>query len=395
MKRLDAALQPALQLRRDELLLRERRLLRGPQQPRACMDGKWRLSFCSNDYLGLASHPAVIEAARRGLGETGLGTAASHLVTGHCEAHEALEEALARFTGRPRALLFGSGYLANLGVLTTLLRASDSVLEDRLNHASLLDGGLFSRANFSRYPHLDMDALRDRLQSHDGANRRLIVTDGVFSMDGDVAPLAQICTIAREHDAWVMVDDAHGFGVLGRDGGGLLGELKEQGTELDEQQCQIVVGTLGKAFGTAGAFVAGSEVLIETLIQFCRPYIYTTALPAALATATLESLRIAQAESWRREWLGTMVSRFRTHCAGLGLDVLPSRTPVQALILGEPERALRASAMLAEDGLLVSAIRPPTVAPGTARLRVTFSAAHSEADLEQLLAGITRMAASL
>lgn len=395
MTGLDAALQPALQRRRDELLLRERRLLSGARQPRACIDGKWQLCFCSNDYLGLASHPAIIEAARRGLDENGLGTAASHLVSGHCEAHEALEEALARFTGRSRALLFGSGYMANLGVLTTLLRAGDCVLEDRLNHASLLDGGLFSRAGFTRYAHRDMDNLRSRLARHTGAERRLIVTDGVFSMDGDVAPLAQICAIARQHDAWVMVDDAHGFGVLGQDGGGLLGELREQGTDLDEQQCQIVVGTLGKAFGTAGAFVAGSEVLIETLIQFCRPYIYTTALPAALATATLESLRIAQAESWRREWLGTMVSRFRAHCAGLGLDVLPSRTPVQAVILGDPQRALRASAMLAADGILVSAIRPPTVAPGTARLRVTFSAAHSEADFEQLLAAITRMAAAL
>lgn len=395
MSTLDEVLRPALAERRDQHLLRKRRRLQGPQQPHVRVDGRPALNFCSNDYLGLANHPAVVEAAVRSLQDNGLGAGASHLVCGHTAAHEALEAELAELTGRPRALLFGSGYLANLGVLTTLLGSGDCVLEDRLNHASLLDGGLFSRAAFSRYAHCDMDSLEQRLQAHAGTKRRLVVSDGVFSMDGDIAPLAKLCRVAQAHDAWVMLDDAHGFGVLGPQGDGLVGALRAEGVSLDESQCQIIVGTLGKAFGTAGAFVAGSDVLIETLIQFCRPYIYTTAMPAALASATLASVALARREHWRREWLGRMIERFRSHCEQLGLQVLPSSTPIQALVLGEAEQALQASQILAESGLLVCAIRPPTVAVGTARLRITFSAAHTEDDLAALLAGMSRVAAFL
>lgn len=381
-------LQERLQERKAQQLWRMRRSLDTPQQVGISVDGRQLLSFCSNDYLGLANHPDVVSAFKRGLDQYGAGSGASHLVTGHSAAHHALEEELAVFTGRTRALLFSSGYMANTGVLTTLLAKNDYVYEDRLNHVSLLDGGLFSGARFWRYPHLDASTLRERLQAETGDGLRFIVSDGVFSMDGDVAPLSELMKASEQHKALLMIDDAHGFGCLGRNGGGLAEQVREQGEHVDEQRLTILMGTLGKAFGTAGAFVTGSDELIESLIQFCRPYIYTTALPPAVAVATRTSLKLVQQEHWRREHLCALVRRFREGCAQLGLTLTDSATPIQGLLLGTAERAVSASQALEQKGLLVTAIRPPTVPQGTARLRVNFSATHTEEHVDRLLSAL-------
>jgi len=388
---LQQRLSARLTERRTQNLLRQRRSVESPQQPALAVDGSKLLSFCSNDYLGLANHPDVVAAFKRGLDEYGAGSGASHLVTGHTKAHAALEEELAAFTGRSRALLFGSGFMANVGVLTTLLDDNDHVFEDKLNHASLLDGGRFSGASFRRYPHLDMARLGASLQAAEGDGVSFVVSDGVFSMDGDLAPLGELLQTADRHNAVVMIDDAHGFGCLGATGGGIVELAQAQGVVVDEQRLPVLVGTLGKAFGTAGAFVVGSDDLIETLIQFCRPYIYTTALPAAVAVATRTSLRLAQQDSWRRAHLLALVQRFRRGASELGLRLLDSPTQIQALLLGTPERALAASRQLEAQGILVTAIRPPTVPPGTARLRITFSAAHTEQQVDMLLAALAAL----
>ncbi|CAD5106597.1 8-amino-7-oxononanoate synthase [Zestomonas carbonaria] len=367
--------------RRSAQLFRQRPLLESPQGPEVVVDGQPLLAFCSNDYLGLANHPDVIRALRDGAEKWGVGGGASHLVIGHSTPHHELEEALAEFTGRPRALLFSTGYMANLAAVTALVGQGDTVLEDRLNHASLLDAGLLSGARFSRYLHNDADSLAKRLEKAEG--NTLVVTDGVFSMDGDLADLPALCAAARRKQAWVMVDDAHGFGPLGAHGGGIVEHF---GLGLDD--VPVLVGTLGKAFGTAGAFVAGSEELIETLIQFARPYIYTTSQPPAVACATLKSLELLRSEGWRREHLDKLIARFRQGAEEIGLELMDSPTPIQPILIGDSGRALRLSAMLRERGLLVGAIRPPTVPAGTARLRVTLSAAHSEKQLESLLGAL-------
>ena len=364
--------------RRAAHLFRQRPLLEGPQGPEVRVDGQSLLAFCSNDYLGLANHPDVIAALRAGAEKWGVGGGASHLLIGHSTPHHELEEALAEFTGRPRALLFSTGYMANLAAVTALVGQGDTVLEDRINHASLLDAGLLSGARFSRYLHNDAASLASRLEKATG--NTLVVTDGVFSMDGDLADLPALCAEARGKQAWVMVDDAHGFGPQGATGGGIVEHF---GLGLDD--VQVLVGTLGKAFGTAGAFVAGSEELIETLIQFARPYIYTTSQPPAVACATLKSLELLQSEGWRREHLNTLIARFRQGAAEIGLTLMDSPTPIQPILVGDSERAMQLSAMLKARGLLVGAIRPPTVPAGSARLRVTLSAAHTEAQLERLL----------
>ncbi|WP_339413068.1 8-amino-7-oxononanoate synthase [Pseudomonas sp. EA_35y_Pfl2_R5] len=364
--------------RRSANLYRQRPLLESPQGPLVQVDGQQLLAFCSNDYLGLANHPQVIEAWRAGAEKWGVGGGASHLVIGHSTPHHQLEEALAEFTGRPRALLFSTGYMANLGAVTALVGQGNSVLEDRLNHASLLDAGLLSGARFSRYLHNDAVSLANRLRKVTGDT--LIVTDGVFSMDGDLADLPALCAEARRANAWVMVDDAHGFGPLGATGGGIVEHFG-----LGADDVQVLVGTLGKAFGTAGAFVAGSEELIETLVQFARPYIYTTSQPPALACATLKSLELLCSEHWRREHLQALIKRFREGAQVIGLELMDSATPIQPILIGDSGRAMQLSQMLRERGLLVTAIRPPTVPAGSARLRVTLSAAHSLAQLELLL----------
>lgn len=381
-----ADLQAELDRRRSEHLYRARRVVDGPQGPLLTVDGRELLSFCSNDYLGLAADPRIAEALCDGARRYGVGSGAAHLVSGHSSAHHALEEALAAFTGRERALLFSTGYMANLAVIAALVRRGDQVFEDRLNHASLVDGGLLSQARFKRYAHADVDALVDQL-GEAGHGRRLVVTDGVFSMDGDVAPLGRLATACAEHHAWLLVDDAHGLGVLGEGG---RGSLDAAGLEQDE--VPILMGTLGKAFGTAGAFVAGSEVLIETLIQQARPYVYTTAAPPAVAQATLASLRIVETEQWRRDRLVELVARFRREAAGLGLALMVSETPIQPIVAGSAEQALAWSRALEEAGILVTAIRPPTVPAGSARLRVTFSASHTDQQLDRLLDALAGLA---
>ncbi|MDF2489659.1 MAG: 8-amino-7-oxononanoate synthase [Pseudomonas sp.] len=364
--------------RRAADLYRHRPLLQSPQGPEVVVDGQPLLAFCSNDYLGLANHPEVIAAWRAGAERWGVGGGASHLVIGHSTPHHQLEEALAELTGRPRALLFSTGYMANLGALTALVGQGDTVLQDRLNHASLLDGGLLSGARFSRYLHNDAASLQSRLDK--AAGNTLVVTDGVFSMDGDLADLPALAAAAQASDAWLMVDDAHGLGTLGRNGGGIVEHF---GLGID--QVPVLIGTLGKACGTAGAFVAGSEELIETLVQFARPYIYTTSQPPALACATLKSLELLRREHWRREHLAALIRQFRQGAQALGLGLMDSQTPIQPIIIGDSARAMHLSRLLRERGLLVTAIRPPTVPAGGARLRVTLSAAHSEAQVQLLL----------
>jgi 8-amino-7-oxononanoate synthase len=369
--------------RRVAHLYRQRPLLESPQGVRVTVDGQPLLAFCSNDYLGLANHPQVIEAFAQGARQWGVGGGASHLVVGHSQPHHQLEEALAEFTGRPRALLMSSGYMANIGAVTALVGKGDTVLQDRLNHASLLDAGLLSGARFSRYLHNDPASLASRLAKATG--NTLVVTDGVFSMDGDLADLPALCAAAREQDAWVMVDDAHGFGCLGKNGGGIVEHFG-----LGVEEVPVLIGTLGKGFGTAGAFIAGSEALIETLIQFARPYIYTTSQPPAVACATLASLRLIRDEHWRRDHLQKLIALFRAGVQELGLELMDSPSPIQPIVVGSSARALALSAALREQGILVTAIRPPTVPQGTARLRVTLSAEHSEDDVAQLVTALSR-----
>ncbi len=360
-------------------LYRRRRIINGPQGPLLHTDGVELLNFCSNDYLGLANHPEVISALKRGADEYGVGSGAAHLVNGHSRAHHQLEEELAAFTGRPRALLFSTGYMANLATVSALAGTGDAVYEDRLNHASLLDAGLLSRARLSRYHHADTEALEAKL-CRSKAGEKLVLTDGVFSMDGDIAPLPELATVAKRHAARLMVDDAHGMGVLGKNG---AGTLEHFGLGLDE--VPILMGTLGKGFGTFGAFVAGGEDLIEYLINTARPYIYTTATPPAIAEATRASLRLVQTEGWRREKLQALISRFRAGAGRLALSLMDSPTPIQPLLVGDAGEALRLSEALLARGILISAIRPPTVPEGTARLRITLSASHSEEQVDRLL----------
>lgn len=376
---LDAKLKAQLTEREQARLYRHRQVLESPQGVDVVVNGERYVNFSSNDYLGLASHPKVIEALADGARKWGAGSGAAHLVSGHSLPHHALEEELAEFTGRARALLFSTGYMANLGAVSALLGRGDSVFEDRLNHASLIDAGILSRARLKRYGHADASELVTQLDATDSGSK-LVVTDGVFSMDGDLAPLPKLVQACQQKDAWLMVDDAHGIGVVGPHGRGSLEHFN-----LNTEAVPILVGTLGKAFGTFGAFVAGSETLIESLIQRARSYIYTTALPPAVAEATRASLRLIQTESWRREKLQQLVKRFRQGASESGLPLMDSFTPIQPLLLGDTERALTVSQRLREQGFLISAIRPPTVPEGTARLRITISAEHEEAHVDRLL----------
>jgi len=373
-----ARLLATLEQRRAAGLYRQRLTLESAQGPLVQVAGRQYLNFCSNDYLGLAAHPRVIARFRSAAAQYGVGSGASHLVCGHSAPHHALEEALAEFTGRARALLFSSGYMANIGILTSLLQRGDYVFEDRLNHASLLDGGLHSGARFQRFAHNDVGALEAKLRGADGA--RLVVVDGVFSMDGDTAPLAALAALCTAQDAWLMVDDAHGFGVLGEHG---VGSTEAAG--LDASAVPVLMATLGKALGTAGAFVAGSELLIEGLIQQSRNYIYTTALPPAVAAASLEALSLVREEAWRRQHLADLIQRFRRGAAQLNLPLMLSVSAIQPLLVGDAARAVALSERLREGGFLIGAIRPPTVPAGTSRLRITLSAAHSAEHVDRLL----------
>ncbi len=378
-------LSPQLRQVQEQGLYRKRRILESAQGVEVRMDGRELLNFSSNDYLGLASHPEVVKAMIKGAQHYGVGSGSAHLLCGHSKAHHALEEELADFTGRDRALLFSTGYMANLGVITALLGRGDAVFEDRLNHASLLDGGLYSGARLKRFRHADVDALAAAVQKIPAENR-LIVSDGVFSMDGDLAPLPGLAKIAADNRAWLMVDDAHGIGVLGDKGSGSCGHFG-----LTPLQAPVLMATLGKAFGVFGAFVAGSDALIETLIQRARTYIYTTAMPAALAEAGRAALRLVIAEDWRRDRLAALTQRFRKGARQLGLQLPDSGSAIQVVRLGDSQRAVAVSEALLQQGWLVGAIRPPTVPRGTARLRITFSAQHQFAHVDRLLDALEKM----
>jgi len=378
-------LDEQLKQRRAQHLYRSRRELQSPQAPEVTIDGQNFLAFCANDYLGLANHPQVVEAFVAAAKHYGVGSGASHLVCGHSTEHHALEEELAAFTGRDRALLFSTGFMANLGVINALVGAGDSIFEDKLNHASLLDGGLSSGAKFQRFLHNDVAQLARKLAAAE-AQKKLVVVDGVFSMDGDFAPVHELARTCDRHQAWLMVDDAHGFGVLGKNGGGVAEHFN-----LSQDQLPVLMGTLGKSFGTFGAFIAGSDALIETLIQLARTYIYTTALPPAVAAASRVSLQLLQTEHWRREKLRVLIQRFRAGVELLGLPLMASSTPIQPIMVGDAQTALAWSSQLADQGILVTAIRPPTVAAGSARLRVTLSAAHTEAQVDRLLDALSQL----
>lgn len=367
-----------LATRRARGLYRERLTLASAQGVHIRVGDETLLSFCSNDYLGLANDPRVVAAFCAGAERYGAGAGASHLISGHNIAHQALEDELADFVGSPRALLFSTGYMANLGVVTALSDRHSIVFEDKLNHASLIDAARLTQAKVKRYPHADMERLTTMLAN--SAVPGVIASDAVFSMDGDLAPLQRLLPLARAHKAWLLVDDAHGIGVLGPGGRGSLAHL-----DIATQAPVILMGTLGKAFGVFGAFVAGDEPLIETLIQHARTYIYTTALPPAVAEAARASLQIVRSEEWRRERLQSLVDRFVEQATQMGLSLTGARTPIQPVILGSPEAAVAASRTLRAQGILVPAIRPPTVAPGTSRLRITFSAAHEPAHVDRLL----------
>lgn len=385
---IDAALTPALEQRKKAHLYRERRILATAQGPEIKLAGKSYLNFCSNDYLGLANHPELVKSFKQAADEYGVGSGASHLVVGHSSVHHQLEEALAEFVGRPKALLFSSGYMANLGVVTALLGKNDSIFEDRLNHASLLDAGILCGARFQRFRHNDVNDLKIKLgkQQSEAGRRKLVVVDGVFSMDGDLAPLPELAALCQQEDAWLMVDDAHGLGVLGEAGRGTLSHFK-----CSKDDVPVLMGTLGKSFGTAGAFVAGSEALIDTLVQFARTYIYTTALPPAVAAASLCSLELVKNETWRREKLKALVNQFRQGAKDLAYTLADSETAIQPILVGEPATALVLSQALQAEGILITAIRPPTVPKATARLRVTLSAAHSAEQVKQLLNALEKV----
>lgn len=373
-----------LDKRRAENLYRSRVVLDSPQATEVVIGADRLISFCSNDYLGLANHPEVARALSSAVDRYGVGAGASHLVSGHSRAHHALEEELAAFVGAPRALLFSTGYMANLGVLSALTDRHGVIFEDRLNHASLIDAARLARAEVKRFAHADAGQLRGLLAQTPGA--ALIATDAVFSMDGDLAPLPELLDLARGHDAWLLADDAHGLGVLGATGRGSFEHWK-----LGYTPPAIYMGTLGKALGVFGAFVAGEEALIETLIQRARTYIYTTALPPAIAEAVRAALRVVQEEPWRRKRLHGLVARFRRGAQDRGLSLAASETPIQPLILGDSARALAASRALRAQGLLVPAIRPPTVPEGSARLRITLSAAHTDTQVDRLLDALANL----
>ena len=360
-------------------LLRHRRTLESPCGVEALLDGRKLLSFGSNDYLGLAADPALIEAAREAASQWGVGTGSSHLVCGHMTPHEILEQKLAAFVGSARALYFSTGMMANLGIVPALVGRGDAIFSDRLNHASLIDAALLSRAEHVRYQHSDLTTLERQL-TESSAKRKLILTDAVFSLDGDLAHLPQLLQMAERFDAWLVVDDAHGFGVLGEDGRGALSHF---GIAMNPRL--IYMGTLGKAAGVSGAFVAGAANVIEWLMQRTRTYIFTTASSPIIAGALLASLKLIEQGNARRAHLQKLIARLKTGLANTRWNLLPSSTAIQPIIIGENDETLRVAAALLEHGIWVPAIRPPTVPQGTARLRVSLSAAHSLEQVDRLV----------
>ncbi len=411
-----ASLQAELDERAAQGLLRRRRTLETPQSPHIMVDDKPYLAFCSNDYLGLASHPQLIAALQQGAQQWGVGAGAAHLVAGHFEPHHQLELQLAEFVGKPAALLFSTGYMANLGVVQALVGKGDTVFADKLNHASLNDAMLLSRAETKRYRHGDVAQLAQLLEQTK-SGRKLVITDAVFSMDGDIAPLQELLALCEQHDAWLYVDDAHGFGVLGEQGQGSLAHFGLHGgfvspSEREEMRGAaerasmrqsrspaqpgferiIYMATLGKAAGVSGAFVAAEKIVIDTLINYAHSYVYTTATPPALSVALLQSLELVAQGGERRAHLQRLVARLRNGLTDLPWQLMPSETAIQPLLIGDNQQARKLSEGLRERGIWVAAIRPPTVPQGTARLRITLSAAHSEADVDQLIVALHELA---
>ena len=370
-----------------ESLFRTRRVLDSPQGARITVDGREALNFSSNDYLGLANHPQLRAAAHAAIDAWGVGSGASPMVSGQMRVHHEAELRFARFTGLPRALLFSSGYAANLGVIAALCDRNAEIFADRLDHACLIDGALLSRAAFTRYPHLDLDALAARL----GASRsavRLVATDAVFSMDGDLAPAPELLALCERHDAWLLLDDAHGIGVLGATGRGCLEHFGLASPRI------VYMATLGKALGGYGAFVGGSAEVIEWLVQRARTYIYSTALPPVAAAAAIAAMDLVEADPSIVARLRDRIAEFRAASGTASLRVSPSITAIQPIVLEDPARTLEASARLLDRGYCVPAIRPPSVPEGTSRLRVSLSAAHSRADVEGLATALAECLAS-
>ena len=405
-------------------LLRQRRTLESPQSPHIVVDGKPYLAFCSNDYLGLANHPQLIAALQQGARDWGAGAGAAHLVSGHFAPHQQLEDRLAAFVGKPAALLFSTGYMANLGVVQALAGKGDTVFADKLNHASLNDAMLLSRATVKRYRHGDTAQLAQWL-AQTKSGRKLVITDAVFSMDGDLAPLRELLALCEQHDAWLYVDDAHGFGVLGEQGRGslahfaiassghgqeavsdesgharspLLNPLPQAGEEANESLRDfpvnriIYMATLGKAAGVSGAFVAAEQAVIDTLVNHANSYVYTTAPPPALSVALLQSLQLIEQGDALRANLHDLIAQLRNGLSDLPWPLMPSETAIQPLLIGDNRQALALSEALRARGIWVAAIRPPTVPQGTARLRITLSAAHSAADVERLIGALHELA---
>ena len=380
-----AVLQQELDERAAQGLLRSRRMLATPQSTHIVVDGKPYLAFCSNDYLGLANHPQLVAALQQGAQQWGVGAGAAHLVSGHFAPHHQLEQQFAAFVGKPAALLFSTGYMANLGVVQTLMGKGDSVFADKLNHASLNDAMLLSREVIKRYRHGDMAQLAQLLAQTTGG-RKLVITDAVFSMDGDIALLRELLALCERHDAWLYVDDAHGFGVLGEQGRGALSHFGLASPRI------IYMATLGKAAGASGAFVAAEREVIDTLINHAHSYVYTTATPPALSVALLQSLQLILQGDAMRVRLHRLIAGLRDGMAGLPWRLMPSDTAIQPLLIGDNRQALQMSEGLRERGIWVAAIRPPTVPQGTARLRITLSAAHTEEDVDELSRALHELA---
>ncbi|MGH8162781.1 MAG: 8-amino-7-oxononanoate synthase [Rhodanobacteraceae bacterium] len=362
-----------------EGLLRRLRTVDRVRGAHVVIDGRELLNVCGNDYLGFAQHPVLIAALKNAADECGIGSTSAHLICGHRREHAQLEEALADWTGRERALLFSSGWLANLGVLSALLDRDSLCVQDKLNHASLLDAARLSGCTLKRYPHMDVGGAARQLAGADDL-ATLLATDGVFSMDGDVAPLRELAALCAREGAMLMIDDAHGLGVLGANGAGSAREA-----DLAQDDAPVLMATLGKALGCSGAFVAGSAALIDGLMQFARSFVYTTAMPPALAAAAHSAVQLAREESWRRDKLRALIARFRAGAAQLDLPLMHSRTPIQPVMLDNSARTVAAATALETHGFLVAAIRPPSVPQGKSRLRVTLSAAHDDADIDRLL----------
>lgn len=369
-------------------LQRKRRLLQSPQTAHLQMDGQSLLSFASNDYLGLANHPALIQALQYAAGEAGVGAGASHLINGHHQMHQAAEQALADFVSLPAGLLFTTGYMANMGVIDALMGRDDAIFADKLNHASLNDAALLSRATLHRYRHQDLAQL-EKLLRESNARRKLVVVDAVFSMDGDIVPVPELLALCEQYDAWLMLDDAHGFGVLGRNGRGILSHFNVQSPRV------IYMATLGKAAGVAGAFVAGDETIIEYLVQSAKTYIYTTASPPALSAALVAAVNVMKADLARHQHLANLIQIFKSELKLKTWQLMPSITAIQPVVIGSNEQVLALSEYLLTRGIFVPAIRPPTVPKDTARLRVSLCAAHSEEDIRLLIKTLQEAEAAL